>query len=66
MERQGDQDRSVIERLERLERAQFLALWQLGDHGWAVARPSLRQASYRADWADCECPGDCPRDHANE
>lgn len=25
--------------------------------------PSTRQYSY---WAECNCPGDCPRDHENE
>jgi hypothetical protein len=41
-------------------------LWVIGlavdDEGAHVA-PSTRPYSF---WADCECPDDCLRDHANE
>ncbi|MBA3877074.1 MAG: hypothetical protein C0498_09095 [Anaerolinea sp.] len=40
--------------------------WFLGsapDDDGASARPD---SPVRTDWADCECPGDCLRDHENE
>lgn len=41
-------------------------LWAIGltvdDNGSLVGR-GRRQYSY---WAECECPGDCLRDHDNE
>ncbi len=41
-------------------------LWVLGltlDEDGAVVGPGRREYSY---WAECECPGDCLRDHENE
>jgi hypothetical protein len=41
-------------------------LWVLGlaiEPDGSVAGPGLRRFSF---WADCECPGDCNRDHENE
>jgi hypothetical protein len=41
-------------------------LWVLGltlDDEVSLAGPGRREYSY---WADCECPGDCLRDHENE
>jgi hypothetical protein len=41
-------------------------LWVLGltiDPDGSVAGPGLRRFSF---WAECECPGDCNRDHENE
>ena len=41
-------------------------LWVLGltiDEDGFLAGPGKRPYSY---WAECECPGDCLRDHANE
>ena len=41
-------------------------LWVLGltvDDDGSVVGPGRRQYSY---WAECECPGDCLRDHENE
>jgi len=40
--------------------------WALGPvlegEGSVVGSEGLR----RSDWAECECPGDCLRDHENE
>ena len=41
-------------------------LWMLGlaiDDDGSVVGPGKRAYSY---WAECECPGDCLRDHENE
>jgi hypothetical protein len=41
-------------------------LWVLGlsvDDDGSLVGPGRRPYSY---WADCECPGDCLRDHENE
>jgi hypothetical protein len=41
-------------------------LWVLGlanDEYREPARPAPRPPSF---WAECECPGDCLRDHENE
>jgi len=41
-------------------------LWILGlamDDDGSIVGPGARRPSY---WAECECPGDCLRDHENE
>jgi hypothetical protein len=41
-------------------------LWVLGltiEPDGKIAGPALRRYSF---WAECECPGDCNRDHENE
>ncbi len=41
-------------------------LWALGlavDDNGKLVGPGQHQYSY---WAECECPGDCLRDHENE
>ena len=41
-------------------------LWALrpsADDDGSIVATGRRQDSY---WADCECPGDCLRDHENE
>ena len=41
-------------------------LWVLGlalDDEGSIVGPGRRQYS---DWAECECPDDCLRDHENE
>jgi hypothetical protein len=42
-----------------IQRAPGLAV----DDERSLAGPGRRPYSY---WAECECPGDCPRDHENE
>jgi len=40
--------------------------WVLGlvsDDEGSRTGPQARPSSF---WAECECPDDCPRDHANE
>jgi hypothetical protein len=52
--------------IDRFEPLDPRKLWVLGlavEPDGSVAGPGLRRFSF---WADCECPGDCTRDHENE
>lgn len=68
MDLKVDIRQSVKATVDRLEpsRPQTPAL-AVDAVGWLVG-PDTRQSGTRpySNWAECECPGDCLRDHENE
>jgi len=63
MDLNGDPGRSIKESGSSLAPSH---LWVLGlavDDDGSLVGPGKRQYSY---WAECECPGDCLKDHENE
>jgi hypothetical protein len=57
--------RATVGRLESSHRS---ALGLAADEGSALTERGARQSGTRqySYWAECECPGDCLRDHENE
>lgn len=41
-------------------------VWALGAVVEGDGSPAGPGVHRRSDWAECECPGDCLRDHENE
>jgi hypothetical protein len=63
MDLNGDPGRSIKDSVGSLAPSH---LWVLGlavDDDGSLVGPGKRQYSY---WAECECPGDCLKDHENE
>jgi hypothetical protein len=59
-------ENAIRESIATLERLDPAKLWVLGlavEPDGSVTGPGLRRFSF---WAECECPGDCNRDHENE
>lgn len=62
MEFELDRRLSVSPTIRPLEPSHLWVLGLTRDDD-SVTRPTDRAPSF---WADCECPGDCLRDHENE
>jgi hypothetical protein len=63
MDVDGELRQSVKESVGSLEPSHLWALGLAIDDDGSIVGPGKRQYSY---WAECECPGDCLRDHENE
>lgn len=62
MEHTEDHPRTTVD-IRRLEPSHLWVLGLASDAHGASSKPARRPYSF---WADCECPGDCLRDHENE
>lgn len=59
----GDLRQSVRDSVSSLEPSHLWALGLVVEDDGSIVGPAGRQSTYRAE---CECPGDCLRDHENE
>jgi hypothetical protein len=63
MEMSLDQPRPALSPVTSREPSPSQRARQITERPKAVVEPATRGSSF---WADCECPDDCLRDHANE